>query len=983
MSDLSNLLPNDWHSGPRLYRLEGVAGSKQAESIEALLVERFAYVEQLCEGFVMELHVLCTEPLQSPRDLINAPVRLKTRLADGTFHDRGALVTGVSQLGADGGFTRLRLVLQPWIARLRRRRHSRVWQDKSVTQIIDDILGAYLPLAAWQWGEDGEGLDEYLAQTPQAGVQSYFVQYRQDDWTTVQQLLGKVGLAWRVEPIDREAQQGSFDHQVVFFAQSDLVPQDDTSRATAGGQGIRFHRAGATEEQDTVVALAPVRQLAPWGTTALQWDYRGKRAVSAESGTQTGRAAESLSSSFSWLNDFHHEHAAIAGPGLATDDLTHQARLRQQALDARAKHWQGLASVRSLRAGNWMAVTGFAQAGAEPKAKAQQEQSESQRNHFLLIGVRGVGINNLPTTTAMANVHHAPFTHPALRGIEDSELSALASAVGHAARVLAQRRAIAWRPMPAPLAPAFGIQSAIVVGPSANTAPDGQEVHTDGLGRIRVRFHWQEGSLADARPDNRLSCWVRVCYRGAGPGMGLKRTPRIGDEVLVGFLDSRADLPVVIGSVPNGQGEAGIQPTPGGLSASQGQADPRAVLADSTDERASAQGNLAAQGRSPAWHGGAAGFATAGSQAQYNAAALSGLKSNEWSGAGYSQLVWDDTPGQLRTQMATTQHATQLSLGHLIHQADNHRGSFRGSGFELRTDAFGALRARQGLLLSSYPLAFKQGVPAEPAFDNAPGMALMKQASGLAQRFNAAAQSHGTTTLASVRGSLKANQCALNDSQAPLRALDTALSGTGATKSLDEARADALNRTTAASPDKLPHMTDPVLTVSAKAGTALLAGQHLQWASNDVVCMQAGQDQDWAVGGQMRWHSAQSIGVLAGAINPGSTAAAGSGLTLVADKGPLDVQAQSGPIRIVAKDQIRIHSTHAHIDWAAAKSITLCTAAGAQITIDASGVVSQCPGTITVHALARNLVGPASTSYPLPVMPAYDLRLLTRFPISR
>ncbi|WP_196391528.1 type VI secretion system Vgr family protein, partial [Ralstonia solanacearum] len=45
-------------------------------------------------------------------------------------------------------------------------------------------------------------------------------------------------------------------------------------------------------------------------------------------------------------------------------------------------------------------------------------------------------------------------------------------------------------------------------------------------------------------------------------------------------------------------------------------------------------------------------------------------------GRGYSQLVFDDSDGQLRTQLATTQAYSQLNLGHLIHQQDNRRGSF-------------------------------------------------------------------------------------------------------------------------------------------------------------------------------------------------------------------------------------------------------------------------------------------------------------------
>jgi type VI secretion system secreted protein VgrG len=97
--------------------------------------------------------------------------------------------------------------------------------------------------------------------------------------------------------------------------------------------------------------------------------------------------------------------------------------------------------------------------------------------------------------------------------------------------------------------------------------------------------------------------------------------------------------------------------------------------------------NSGSGGNSPAWHGAAPGAATEGSEGQANAAALSGVKSKEFGGNGHNQLVLDDTPNQLRTQLHSTQHQTWLQMGHLLHQADNHRGSFRGLGFELEPTA--------------------------------------------------------------------------------------------------------------------------------------------------------------------------------------------------------------------------------------------------------------------------------------------------------
>jgi len=96
------------------------------------------------------------------------------------------------------------------------------------------------------------------------------------------------------------------------------------------------------------------------------------------------------------------------------------------------------------------------------------------------------------------------------------------------------------RRTPRPLAP--GAQTAIVVG------PPGEEIHTDEQGRVKVQFHWdREGSR-----DDRSSCWIRVAQAWAGPGYGALYLPRIGQEVVVEFLDGDPDRPLVTGADYNG-----------------------------------------------------------------------------------------------------------------------------------------------------------------------------------------------------------------------------------------------------------------------------------------------------------------------------------------------------------------------------------------------------------------------------------------------
>jgi type VI secretion system secreted protein VgrG len=68
---------------------------------------------------------------------------------------------------------------------------------------------------------------------------------------------------------------------------------------------------------------------------------------------------------------------------------------------------------------------------------------------------------------------------------------------------------------------------------------------------------------------------------------------------------------------------------------------------------------------------------------------------------------------------------------------------------------------------------------------------------------------------------------------------------------------------------------------------------------------------------------------------------------------------------------VDIISANAHVDWAAAKSISLSTAGGANITIEGGNITVQCPGKITIHAAKKSFVGPALNPYPLPAMPQH------------
>jgi type VI secretion system secreted protein VgrG len=87
-----------------------------------------------------------------------------------------------------------------------------------------------------------------------------------------------------------------------------------------------------------------------------------------------------------------------------------------------------------------------------------------------------------------------------------------------------------------------GVQTAIVVGKS------GEEIWTDQYGRIKVKFHWDQSSAQD----DTASCWIRVAQGWAGQQWGAFFLPRVGQEVIVQFLEGNPDRPIVTGCVYNG-----------------------------------------------------------------------------------------------------------------------------------------------------------------------------------------------------------------------------------------------------------------------------------------------------------------------------------------------------------------------------------------------------------------------------------------------
>jgi type VI secretion system secreted protein VgrG len=943
---------------------------KDAALCEAgtLLVEAFLAVEAVQAIDVRDIILLSNHGELQLDNLLGREASLLISLADGTRTRFTGLVSELAMLGSTGSLVRYRVRLSSFLWPLSQTRNNCVWQDRTVVEIVESVLLRYPDFADWRWTDD---VAQFMASVR---PRSYCIQYRESDLDFITRLLGSEGLGWSME----EHVESVAGHRMVLFAdstQASAFAEDATSRDGVAGQGIRYHSARAGEVQDTIQALATGVRLGAASVTTLSYDYKAKKTVAASVPTnqQVGGKHAPRLESYDTPGPYAYASA---------DEAQRYARLQMEAMEASRQRWQARSTVRTLRPGTCFTLT---QGPLDRQADASPV--------YNVLRVVSVGINNLPTkaTESLAELFGSipELLEDCMQGHIDStqsgrhtapgfgvdELIRQAQTSGFANQCDMMAATLPWRApitdldgaMLLPRATAPGSQSAMVVGPDGlSTASGADELYCDKFGRVRIRFHWQ-GEQDDAN----ASCWVRVAQRSAGGGMGAQFLPRIGQEVLVTFLENNIDRPLIVGALYNGQGEGGQLPTPGGRSKQEADL---AVFARASDHLSAAQGNLAG-GNSPQWHG-----ASGDSAGQRNSAAQSGMRSKEFGGSGYNQLLFDDTDQQGRTGLKSTHAATELTLGHMLHSADNFRGSFRGLGAELRTDAFGAMRGGAGLLLSTF--GGEHNAQARvPAGDNAPAMAHLKQATLLAASFTSAALTHKTVAFASHAGSSEAGSSTIDDHAAPLKALFMASSGMLAQDNLASARVDADGKRTAPNVGKVPHSTDAIIALAAKGGLGVVAGQDVQLAVGETATFMSGQDSQLIAGGQVRAHTGQAIGILAGAVQPGENKI---GLQLTAARDAIALRAHSDVIEVQARDQVNVISTNAHIDWAAAKSITLATAGGASITIAGGNITVACPGKLTVHSGKASFLPPDSLHYPLPKLPkaeskpqplTFDLRL--------
>ncbi|TFW18575.1 type VI secretion system Vgr family protein [Duganella callida] len=436
-------------------------------------------------------------------------------------------------------------------------------------------------------------------------------------------------------------------------------------------------------------------------------------------------------------------------------------------------------------------------------------------------------------------------------------------------------------------ATALGPQTAIVVGAGnavATTTRDHQ---------IRIQFAWQRGQGANAGGmahdtdaagsapgDDRSGTWVRVAEALAGPNWGSQFTPRIGTEVLVDFVDHDMDRPLVVAQLYTGSDQP-----------------PYAAGEDS-------------------------GVNHAGT--------LSGIHSHNFDGGGYNQWQLDDTPGQVRTRLATSSAATQLNLGYLVAQSPGsaQRGAYRGAGFELRTDAWAVLRGGEGVLLTSSARTAQGSGVSSTQMDAAEAVKSLQGGQALAQVLSDAATQQQALTSAAAA---KAQQDLLARIDPKDKGKhDGAVNGQDASKAQDGARA-----LDAAQP--VEKFADPLVLMDAPAS--------INWATPASTVLFAGEQLHWTTQGDVQMTAAYTLSSVAA--NAAGYFSHAGGIQAIAANGPVSLQAHTDQLEILADQAVKVISVNDSIEIKASHKIVL-QAGQSSITLEGGDITFACPGNFTV-----------------------------------
>ncbi|MGJ7508617.1 type VI secretion system Vgr family protein [Variovorax sp. GT1P44] len=731
-----------------------------------------------------------------------------------------ALIADAACLGEEGRHIEYRLTLRPCLHLATFRTDCKVFQNKTVVDILDELLGDYdFPV------------DKRLIETyPQ---RDYQTQYNESDFEFFERLCQEWGISYFFDHSEGK-------HRLVLIDNMGAYKEN----ASEAYRQVEYHTAGWRPDAEYIHSFVPRNELTSGHYTTRDYDYTRPRAdltLTRSDPRPTGQADGEV---YKWHDSSAGSHYAQPKAGAADvndphEEGRHLLLLRMQALRTHGARAKACGNLRGMVPGCTFRL-------------AQHPRQQANVEYLIL---------------------------DALLLIEDvAQDSQIKDAVPGRSQQWRVEVDFTAHPVSEPLLPAltrkkphnYGPQSALVVG------PEGQNLWTDEFGRIKVQFPWDRVGGRNANS----SCWVRVSSPWAGNQLGGIHIPRIGQEVIIDFMGGDPDLPICTGRVHN-------------------------------------QSNL------PPW--------TLPSHS-----ALSGFRSRELtkeggnSAAGRSNhLILDDTEQKIQAQLKSDHKSSSLSLGHIARIDDNAgRKDERGEGFELRTDAHGVIRAKDGMLISTEARA------------NAAAHA--KDLGETLQRLTQARERHETGFDAAAQVDAQKN----GDQDEVGRAL--------------KAQNDDIEgkRSGSAEKGQFPELSEPHLLLASPAGIETTTAGSTHIASDAHTALTSGEHISLSSGASL----------LAVALDAIKLFARQSGMHMVAAQADIDIQALSNSINMLAK--LQITETAERITIRAKEELRL-EGGGSYRVLNAQGIGKGTSGDYVNHAASHTFVGPDNVQ--VPQLPSADV----------
>lgn len=465
-------------------------------------VRKVRWTEEISSPYRIELELICEEIDVAQDEILGADCELllerndTLRAAHGVV-ERVEMLAGF-QVGIEVAQLGFRVTVVPAFKLLDQTIDTRFFQGMSVPQIVEDVLGAAL-------GAYGREIDAQTQLVGEYSIRDYCVQFRESPFDFCNRIMEEEGIAYAFVS-DGE----SMKERIVLFDTNEDRPLAPLVAGDEVPIVVNRSEEGDREsigEFDWILPQRP-NKLVTRGFNAKVPSGPDEAETSRQDASHPATRAQYIhDGTRQIIDDPNDDPEAESFTGESLPQRSSLAERMLQLFTSETKVGRGVSNVSGFGAGQKFTL-------------AEHSRPELDGHEFLLTRV----------------VHEADISHAEIGGTDDQ-------GTHYTNRFECIPIEHVFRPaLRTPKPRESGLQSAKVVGPS------GEEIHTDKMGRIRVKFQWDRLS-----PDDQTaSCWIRVAQSWAGPGWGAVFIPRIGMEVLVAFIDGNPDNPVVTGCVYNG-----------------------------------------------------------------------------------------------------------------------------------------------------------------------------------------------------------------------------------------------------------------------------------------------------------------------------------------------------------------------------------------------------------------------------------------------